>query len=50
MIKLNDFRGYLKIFFWVKLVIGWSKNLCNLILAVGFNFGVNMTVRYSLNL
>ena len=36
------------VFFWVKLTVGWSKNICNLIIAVGFNFGENMTVRSSL--
>ena len=36
-------------FFGVKQAMGWSKYLCNLIPAVGFNFGENMTVRYSLN-
>ena len=35
-------------FFGVKITVGWSKNICNLIIAVGFNFGANMTVR-SLN-
>ena len=46
MIKWNDFRGTYR-FFGVKLYIGWSKNLCNLILAVEFNFGENLTVRSS---
>ena len=36
-------------FFGVKITVGWSKNICNLIIAVGFNFGANMTVRSSLN-
>ena len=36
-------------FFLVKIVVGWSKNICNLIIAVGFNFGANLTIRYSLN-
>ena len=36
-------------FFWVKITVGWSKSICNLIIAVGFNFGANMTVRSSLN-
>ena len=36
-------------FFFVKIVVGWSKNLCNLIIAVGFNFCANLTVRSSLN-
>ena len=49
MIKWNDFRDIYRYFFWVKIVIGWSKNLCNLIIAVGFNFGANLTVRSSLN-
>ena len=48
MIKMNDFRGIYS-FFFVKITVGWSKNICNLIIAVGFNFGVNMTVRSSLN-
>ena len=41
----------LKVFIYflgVKIVIGWSKNLCNLIIAVGFNFCANLTVRSSL--
>ena len=49
MIKLNDFRGIYRFFFWVKITVGWSKKICNLIIAVGFNFGANMTVRSSLN-
>ena len=36
-------------FFGVTITVGWSKNICNLIIAVGFNFGANMTVRSSLN-
>ena len=36
-------------FFWVKIAIGWSKNICNLIIAVGFNFCTNLIARYSLN-
>ena len=48
MIKWNDFRGIYR-FFGVKLAIGWLKNLCNLILAIGFNFGANMIIRSSLN-
>ena len=48
MIKWNDFRGIYR-FCWVKIAVGWSKNICNLIIAVGFNFGANLTVRYSLN-
>ena len=35
--------------FWVKIVVGWSNNLCNLIIVVGFNFYTNLTVRSSLN-
>ena len=31
-------------FFWVKIVIGLAKNHCDLILAVGFDFGSNLTV------
>ena len=49
MIKLNDFRGIYRFFFLVKIVVGWSKNLCNLIIVVGFNFFANLTVRSSLN-
>ena len=49
MIKLNDFRGIYRLFFWVKIAIGWSKNLYNLIIVVGFNFCANMTVKSSLN-
>ena len=49
MIKLNDFRGIYRFFFLVKIVVGWSKNLCNLNIAVGFNFFANLTVRSSLN-
>ena len=48
MIKMNDFRCIYS-FFFVKITVGWSKNICNLIIVVGFNFGVNMTVRSSLN-
>ena len=48
MIKWNDFRG-IYIFFWVKIVIGWSKILYKLIIAVRFNFCANLTVRSSLN-
>ena len=48
MIKWNDFRDIYK-FFWVKIVVGWLKNICNLIIAVGFNFCANLTVRSSLN-
>ena len=29
--------------------MGWSKNLCNLIIVIGFNFDVNLTIRSSLN-
>ena len=36
-------------FFGVKIIIGWSKNICNLIIVFGFNFGANMIVRSSLN-
>ena len=31
-------------FFWVKITVGWSKYICNLIIAVGFNFGANMVI------
>ena len=36
--------------FLIKITVGWSKNICNLIIVVEFNFGANMTVRSSLNL
>ena len=36
-------------FFWVKIVVEWLKNIYNLIIAVGFNFCANMTIRSSLN-
>ena len=36
-------------FFFIKIVVGWSKNICNLIITVRFNFGANLTVRYFLN-
>ena len=36
-------------FFWVKIAVGWSKNLCNLIITVGFNFYANLAVKSSLN-
>ena len=36
-------------FFGIKIVVEWSKNLCNLIIAVGFIFCANLTVRSSLN-
>ena len=36
-------------FFGIKIVVEWSKNLCNLIIVVGFNFCTNLTVRSSLN-
>ena len=48
MIKLNNFRGIFK-FFFVKIAVGWLKNLCNLIIGVGFNFCATLTVRSSLN-
>ena len=48
MIKLNDFEGIYR-FFWVKITVGWSKKICNLIIAVEFNFGANMTIISSLN-
>ena len=49
MIKWNDFRGIYRFFFWVKIAVELSKNLCNLIIVFGFNFYANMTVRSSLN-
>ena len=30
-------------------VLTCTHNLCNLILTIGFNFGANLTIRYSLN-
>ena len=33
--------------FGVKIVIGLSKNRCDLFLTVGFDFGSNMTVELS---
>ena len=36
-------------FFFIKQIVGWSKNLYNLIIAVEFNFGANLTIRSSLN-
>ena len=36
-------------YFFVKIVVGWKKKICNLIIAVGFNFCANLTVRYSSN-
>ena len=40
---------FIDFFFKVKIAVGWSKNLCNLIIAVGFNFCANLTIRSSLN-
>ena len=40
---------FIDFFFFVKIAVGWSKNLCNLIIAVEFNFCANLTVRSSLN-
>ena len=40
---------FIDFLFLVKIAVGWSKNLCNLIIAVGFNFYANLTVRPSLN-
>ena len=34
-------------FFGVKIAIELSKNHCDLILTVGFNFGSNMTVGFN---
>ena len=42
-------RVFIDFFFWVKQVVGWSKNPCNLILVIGFKFGTNLTVISSLN-
>ena len=48
MIKLNDFKCIYR--FFLGQNSRWMvKNLCNLIIAVGFNFCANLTVRYSLN-
>ena len=41
--KLYDFRDIYR-FFGVKIVIELSKNHCDLILTVQFDFGSNMTV------
>ena len=41
--KLYDFRGIYRIF-GVKIALGLSKNHCNLILTVGFDFSSNLTV------
>ena len=40
---------FINFFFRVKQAIRWSKYLCNLILAIGFNFGENLTIRSSLS-
>ena len=47
VIKLNYFRSIYR-FFWIKIAVEWSKNIYNLIIAIGFNFYV-ITVIYSLN-
>ena len=51
MIKWNYFRGIYRFLFlfFIKIAVGWSKNLCNLIIVVGFNFCANLTVKSSLN-
>ena len=49
MIKLNDFRGIYRFFFFDQNNRWMVKNICNLIIVVGFNFDANMTVRSSLN-
>ena len=42
--------NYIYIYIYlVKIAVGWSKNICNLIIAVGFNFCANLIVRSSLN-
>ena len=41
--KLYDFKG-IYIIFGVKIALGLSKNHCNLILTVGFDFSSNLTV------
>ena len=43
VMKLYDFRGIYRFFFWVKIAIGLSKNRCDLFLTVGFDFGSNLT-------
>ena len=48
MIKLNDLRGIYR-FFSGQNNRWMVKNICNLIIAVGFNFCANMTVKSSLN-
>ena len=47
VMKLYDFRGVFIEFFEVKIVIGLSKNLCDLILTIGFYFGSNLTDKSS---
>ena len=43
VMKVYDFRGIYRIF-GVKIVIGLSKNRCDLFITVGFDFGSNLTV------
>ena len=43
VMKLYDFRVFIE-FFGVKIAIELSKNRCDLILTVGFDFGSNLTV------
>ena len=44
VMKLYDFRGIYRFFFGVKIVSGLSKNCCDLILTIGFDFCLNLTV------
>ena len=46
VMKLYDFKGIYKKFS-VKIVIGLSKNRCNLFLTIGFDFDSNLTVGLS---
>ena len=42
----------LEVFIYIflgQITVGWSKNICNLIITVVFNFSANMTIKYSLN-
>ena len=43
VMKLYDFRVFIE-FFGVKIAIELSKNRCDLILTVVFDFGSNLTV------
>ena len=41
--KLYDFKG-IYIIFEIKIVIGLSKNHCDLIMTIEFDFGSNITI------